>query len=358
MKELKAPELPKKLEHGRRERVYFIYGNESCLVRESLELLCGRFMPDIPDLNYARLDGAVCTVGDIAEQTSQLPQFSTHRLITVRDFSAEARGEKELAALCSLIEQLSDDCTLILYLVACQAAIGGKKKQDGSKAWTTLAQTVAKCGVCISCETPDRDETASLLCSRAEALGVKLKQPDALKLIDLSGLDLTKLLSELEKLSASAVRKTITSELISKLVEPSIETNIFHLARNVLYGNYDNAFEVLEKLYLQRQSPDMILNIFMDPFIDLYRAKAAAQSSLSVDDMIALYAPAYSGSRRFRAENALRDCARYSMPLLRKYIDLILEAALKFRGSRMEQNIVLEELISQLCKAKREEVRR
>lgn len=356
MKDITAFELNAHLQSGRFAHVYMVYGTQNLLVSECASALQKALMPDVPDFNFAKLDGTSCGLMQIDEQVEQLPQFAERRLVMVCDYSAASCSEKELDRLCEMIRSIGDDCVLVLWYLNVNVTTSPKETSVGR--WKKLISAVTSNGVCVVCNAPEKNDLAKQLILRAQEQGVKLKSEDASKLISLTGTDFSILAGQVDLLCAVAQRKMITPELIDKLIEPGVETNIFNLSKCILAGNFDGAYDILEKLYLQRQEPDSILRIMQGPFIDLYRAKAAVQAGMNTEQAAALYGNEYSKPRRFLLDNAMRDCSRYSFSLLRQYIILISETGAQLHGSRIDSKIVLEELVARLCRVRREEGRR
>ncbi|MDR1002182.1 MAG: DNA polymerase III subunit delta [Oscillospiraceae bacterium] len=347
MNEVKAYDLSALLGRENNHSAYLVYGNESFLVKRSLEEIYSRYSPEFPDMDLVHMDGSVCVVNDILENTVMLPQFSSVGVLSICDFNASARGQGDVDKLCEAVESADGRCIIVLWLLNAEAPFGEKKKAD--KKWTKLANSVSKNGVCVNCSTPTESYVTDILCSFAKERGAVLSKRDAGKLIKTSGLNVTALIGELEKLILLSPDKVVTGELIEQMSEVSIETNIFNLAKNLLWGNYDGAYDVLEKLYLQREEPDRILMILQDAFVDLYRAKAARAANVGAGEMQSVYGGSYAGGKKFRAENALRDCTKYSAATIREYLDAVFDTAVKLRSSKANKNIILEKLIARIC---------
>lgn len=336
--------------------VYMLYGSQGILITECADKIEKKYMPDIPDFNYAKLDGSQCTLDVLEAQLDQLPQFAENRLVTVCDLPITSLSEKELARLCAAIGSVGSDCVLILRFLNIGVSFSGKDASAGR--WKKLTAAVSANGICVVCDSPDRKELGGILVKRAQESGVKLKSGDAAKLINLTGTDFSILASQLDMLCAVAPRRMITAELIDRLIEPGTETNIFNLTKCILAGNFDGAYDILEKLYLQRLDPSAILRVMQGPFIDLYRAKSGIQAKMSVDQIAEIYPSDYPKNKRFLLENAMRDCSRYSFALLRRYVILIADTAVKMHGSRIDAAVLLEQLIARLCQVRTEEGRR
>ncbi|MCL2487014.1 MAG: hypothetical protein FWE86_05375, partial [Oscillospiraceae bacterium] len=89
-------------------------------------------------------------------------------------------------------------------------------------------------------------------------------------------------------------------------------------------------------------------------FVDLYRAKSAISSGISVEQTAADYPADYGGGKAFRIRNAFRDCGSYPAPLLERYIGLLFSADQRLKSSRADNKIILEQMIAGLCNARHE----
>ncbi len=359
MSEINALQLKGHIEGNKPCSVYLIYGSQSTLISECTGMLEKALMPEFPEINFMEFEGKGCTVRDIEACAQQAPMLASRRLISVCDFSAAERNESDINKLVSVISNLDDETTLIFWYLNVTVGASKKKEDEGkNKRWNTLLNAVKKYGCCIKCDMPERQEMITLMCERAKAEGVKMRDSEAAFLIARTGMDYSVLMSQMNMLISVAPRKTITTELIEKLIEPGIEANIFYLAGKILTGDYDKAYDILERLFLQREDSGNILRILQGPFIDLYRAKSALEAGLSLDETIQLYPSDYPKNKRFLMENARRDCAKHSMTLLRQYLILIYNAERSMHGSRLDDRLILEKLVAELCCARKKEGKR
>ncbi len=359
MSEINALQLEKHIAQEKPCSVYMVYGTQSALISECAGLLRKNLMPDYPEINFTEFDGKSCSVRDIEACAQQMPMLAERRLISVCDFSAAERSENDIKSLVNVIAALDSETSVIFWYLNVSVNTG-RRKEDESKAkkWQLLLNAVKKYGCCVKCDMPERADMQRLLCEKAQAEGVKLREQDAAFLINRTGMDYSILSSQLNLLISAAPRKNITPELIEKLIEPGIEANIFYLAGKILSGDYDKAYDILERLFLQREEPGNILRILQGPFVDLYRAKAAMDAGLNLEQTIEMYPSDYPKNKRFLMENARRDCTKYSISLLRKYVLLIFDAERAMHGSRLDSKLILEKLIAELCCERKKEGKR
>lgn len=358
MSEITALQLESHIAQNNPCSVYLIYGSQSTLISECAGKLKNALMPEFPEINFMEFDGKECSVRDIEACAQQTPMLASRRLISICDFSASSRSESDIDKLVSVISNLDKETAIIFWFLNINTAETRKGGEEGkNKKWQTLLNTVKRYGCSIKCDMPEKADMVKILCEKAQANGVKMRDTEALFLVNRTGMDYSLLISQLSMLISVAPRKNITTELIEKLIEPGIEANIFYLAGRILSGDYDKAFDILERLFLQREESGTILRILQGAFIDLYRAKSAMEAGLNLEQTIALYPADYPKNKRFLMENARRDCAKYSISLLRQYIDLIYKAERSMHGSRLDDKLILEKLISELCCIRKKEGR-
>ena len=89
----------------------------------------------------------------------------------------------------------------------------------------------------------------------------------------------------------------------------------------------------------------MILAVLSSAYVDLYRVKVALESGVAPFQLSQSFP--YKG-KEFRLRNAERDVRNMSMEQLRQSLRLILEADIRLKSSRVDNRVILEELIAQL----------
>lgn len=326
--------------------VFFVYGGDAFLKRRACELISERCMPDeFPEFNYEKLDGQRSGIDSLIMALGQMPQFTDKRLVTVDDFSFSGVSDEDIDYICDFIENPTEGCTVVFRYMS--------DSSHNDNGFRRISDCCRKKGFSLKLDTPDRNGICDVLCEEAERTGARLKPSDAFYLIDRCGNNLSALVGELSKLAAFAGRKNITREMIDSLCSASLESKVFNISKAILRGRADEAFRLTENLLLQRTVPNEIVSIMSGEFVDLYRAKAAKSSGAAAADVVKSFEVNYKG-KGFRVDNAFRDCPNYSQAQLAAYVQLIKRAAVDLNSSRVDKNIRLEQLISELCLAGRE----
>lgn len=345
MPEINLTELSRQLKADKPSKVYLIYGGEDYLKRRALHDLLRVCVPAVlPEFNYERIDGERGETGKIVDATGQMPMMADRRCVLVDNLAVS--GDDSQIADC--IERLQPGCVLILYYSFSDALMN-------SAGFRKIRDACVKFGSVLKLDAPTRNETIDIISEEAAGMNAAIKPGDAAYLMDWHGADLAGLIGELQKLAAYAGKRAISREMIEELCPRSLESNAFHIAQSILRGNADEAFRLALNILAQedpKQDAVSVCACIAGNFVDLYRAKAAVSSGISAEEMIAAFPSDYGGARGFKIRNAMRDCARFPISLLKRYIDLIFDADVRLKSARGDKKIHLEQLISRLCLAK------
>lgn len=345
MPEIRMSDLQKQIKADKPSRVYLIRGGEGYLKRKALEMLLGACLPSaLPEFNFSRLTGDGCTARAIIDAAGQLPMMADRRCVLAEDFVPQS----DISPLEDCLTGLRAGCVVIFYYITDMPTTAGAKR---------LTEICGKTGSLLRLDTPQRPEIIDILLGEAEAAGAKLKPGEAAYLLDWYGSDLSGLVGEVAKLAAFAGKKPVDRQMIEKLCPRSLESNAFHIAQNILRGNADEAFRLTENILAKNdpaQDPVALCACVSGNFVDLYRAKSAISSGISVEQTAADYPADYGGGKAFRIRNAFRDCGSYPAPLLERYIGLLFSADQRLKSSRADNKIILEQMIAGLCNARHE----
>lgn len=321
--------------------VYLICGDDGYLRRRALDALKDAFMPAVmPAFNYTEFDGSTCTVDEIAAAAETLPVMDERRVVLVKDMDAAAVGAEQYRRLEALLGAPYDSCVLIFFQVSVKASAKAGDRQGA------MRSLIKKHGTVINCKTPSAGEIADILTDAAKETGASLSRADAAFMVERCGTDITNLLSELAKLSAMGGGK-ITRAAIEQHTTQSLDVKAYLLASHVIAGRRREAFAVLEDLFEERTEPVVVLAILSGSFIDLYRARLAADERKDAADMAALFGDEYKGKEK-RLSFSFRDCRRFSPALLRQWCLLLCETDAQLKSSRVDGKILLEKTLAEM----------
>lgn len=326
--------------------LYLVAGEEKYLVKRTAARLIkaagGKSFPEF-NLNEFPSTAAVDAVADAA---TALPFFAEHKCVSVSDWNIEEMNATELNKLYELLGGLSETTSLILWYPTLE--FDGKK----SAKWKKLLKECEKVGAVVWCERRSQSELTRLIAREAEKAGVVLSPRNAQRVLEYAGADVTRLLTEMEKLCAFALGSAgeqspeITAQMIETLVPKTTETTVFLMANALVAGDFEKAYSLLDVLLNQGEEPIAILGALSSSFIDMCRVRAALESGLQASGAAAY--GEYKG-KEFRLRNAERSVRGVRAGQLHQCLQLLLEADLALKSSRAGGRLILEELIAKLA---------
>lgn len=316
--------------------VYLLYGEEPYLVDAYARQIARTIAPDPADVfNFQQLDGEETTPEQLAQAVIALPMLADRLCVVVRDMDLGAYSDKIVA----LLQELPDSTVLVFRQV-------NRQPDRRKKSWQAVLKQVDAAGLAVSFARRSPAQLQKILITGAKHRGCQLDAAGAALLTEQAGDDLYLLSGELDKLAALAVDGVITQEQIRQAGTKNLEVRVFQLSRSILAGKSDEVYALLHQLAAQREEPLAILGTLSTAYADLYRAKVAAQSGVSVGELAADF-PSYKG-KEFRLQNAARDCRRLELSALRRALDILAQADTALKTGGGQERLVLEQTAARL----------
>ncbi len=344
MAKLNEQDFKRSLTGGQFSRVYLIYGEEKYLVRHYTARLCEKVTGKKPSgFDFVKLnDSADCQ--DIMAACEQFPLFSAYKCVVVSDYRLDTLSDSDSKQLLAFCGDISPSAVLIFTMptLSTETKKSGDKKSAKFQKFVTAIQ---KYGTVL--ELPRKDEIAleRQLVSWADKSGCSLSMLKAAAIIKLCGTDMTTLHNELAKLCAYANGQEITDDMIQLLAVRNTEVRVYALSDQIMANNYQGAYQQLVGLFEQNEKPEIILSVLSSVFVDMYRAKVAAESGQSLET---LANDLQYGRRSFLLKNASMRASRYRIDTLRRMLQMILEADIALKSKPYDRQILLETLLARL----------
>jgi len=231
---------------GEHALIYVLNGKDESLVgAEARKLLDELIAPEQRLTGLLDVDGPDVSPADVLDELRTLPFLAEKRVVVVRkadDFISRDDNRR-------ILENYFDGpcSTGILVLMV--------------RSWpanTKLARKLKKAGVLISITEPKAHEVPQRLIEYArDAHRMKLDSETAGLLIDLTGNDLTRLYSEIDKLALFAQgAETITSEHIAGLIGHSRIFGAFEVIDAIIAGSSAGAVDRLRRMFADDKSSE------------------------------------------------------------------------------------------------------
>ena len=323
--------------------LYVLYGAETYPVEQYARLIAKQTVEeDMSAFNLQKFDGQAVTVPQLQEAVEALPMMADKKCVLVRDMDA---GTADNADLVKLIDDLPDSCVLVFWQMTVQP--------DKRKGWSVFLQRAEQVGCVVNFERKTTADAAKLLISGAKRRGCVLSVDNARYMVEQAGNDLQLLLGELDKLAALADGGEITRELIDTAGTKNLEARVFDLSKAILQGKTEQAYDLLNRLFMLREEPVAVLGVLSNAYADLYRAKIAVAGGQTAESIAADF-KSYKG-KEFRLRNAARDAARLRVETLRDCLEILADADASLKFGRGQERILLEQTVTRLISRARED---
>jgi len=239
-----------------RARVVLLCGKESFLRSYYTRLLREKLEAAHGGVDVIRLDGQSASIGDAIEECQSFGLMASHRMVIV-DSADQMVKESARASMERYAQHPSDSATLVLR---CEKWNSGK-----------LDAMIEAVGAIVPCDEIEPDKAVNWVVARASKRhAVTFERRAAMALVDRVGVDLTRLDTEIAKLSAglgagSGEGESVTVERVESMVERTREEKVWEIQSALLLGTPEQALGMLrEMLEISRHDPVLISFACMD----------------------------------------------------------------------------------------------
>lgn len=351
MARLTEQEIKKQLSSGDLPNLCVIYGDEDYLKKHYVELLKKKSVGNsLPEFNLNLIDGESCTADQIYQAAQTVPFMSDYSCTVVKDLDPSKLDESQTKQLHELLEDLPECGVLVFWFDRINPEKGGKKnenysaKSSGQKSKKFL-DAADKKGVLLKLDKMRGAPLYKLLESGAQKRGCTLSRDVSTYLVNRCGDELNTLLNEIEKLCFYRSGGEITRRDVDELCIRSLDANVFDISKALMSGTAQTAFDILNDLLAQKESPNLILGTLIMSYVDMYRAAVALGSGEKSTAAMNVFN--YKKST-FRLENAARNSAHTSIAQLRECLEILAQADMKLKSTALDSRRILEETMLRL----------
>lgn len=254
------------------EPIYVIAGKEESLVSEKCrEMLDELVEPSERATGLFNADPKEVTAADILDELRTAPFLTDKRVVVIKgsdDFVSQNR---------ELLEKYFDNpCPTGIFILTVNSWPGN----------TRLAKKLLKAGKLVTVTQPKTWQLPGRLVQyAADAYSKRLSKDAAELLVELTGDDLVRLYSEIDKLALFAdSEKTITVEHIEKLIGHNRLYNAFAVIDKCLAGNAGAAVERLRSMFASDRSTEFtVVGAFAFHFRRMFNARVLLDEGVRPD---------------------------------------------------------------------------
>ena len=336
MPSINETELKKQIKSGEFSNIYLIYGTESYLKHHYCNLLVKKAVDAaFADFNLHEFKSP-SDVKEIILAAEALPMMSERTCVVIKDPVLSDFGESGRKELLDFLSDAPETCVIIICFLTSDAEGKGFKE---------LLSVCEKYGSSLKLDKMSRGELVKYVMKGASSRGCSIDYSAADYFISLVGDSLTTVLNELEKLCANAGTGTITRANIDAVTVKNTEAKIFDLSKNLVTGNSDKAFSILDSLLKQREEPISIMGTIIMSYVDMYRAKIAQAGGHRPEEMMKIF---NYGKSDFRLRNGAKNASKMSVGMLRESLEVLAKADESLKSTSIDQRLILEEAMIKL----------
>lgn len=332
------------LKSRRFSQVYFLYGQESFLVKTYADRIKNKALgEDISDMNLLELNGNP-ELSLLSDHIETMPFFSEYKVIMINDFNPEKIAENETEEFLKMLENVPDTTIVVFYLTGCTFSLRSQRMKK-------LFDEIKKIALVCEFKPLTPKETANIIYRKIEREGRRISTQNANYLAEITACDLNLASVETTKLCSYVDKgKEITKEIIDKMVEKRLETKVFTLSDAMISGSSQNAFRILNELFEQRVDPIPILATLSTAYSEYYAARIAANAGVSAAKTASDLG--YTGARASFFSKKYAQASKMNPNNLRKAMKIIYETDIKLKTTRNNGNLLLEETVLKLMSLK------
>ncbi len=334
-------ELNSAIKFARFSGVYYLYGKDIATVMNYKNMLIKKlFDKDNADYNLHSFFGKNFDLDDFSNAVETLPMFADYVVCVVNDLNAESLPADRLSALIEVLSDIPETTIVIFYNSNIDVTDGKRFPTAKNK---KLIDYITKVGSVANFAYKTPDVLAKEIITKAQKSGLEIERSNARIIAENCGCNSLLIEKELEKIISFTATGTITKETIDELCVKTIDATIFDLSNAVARNDRRKCFKLMSDLKQENVEPIPIIYAISNSLLDLYRAKLAITHGKTAKDVLADFS--YAKNLSFRIDNAIRDARNYSLPHLRKCIDIIAKTDVAMKSLKTDNMILLEEAI-------------
>lgn len=342
---LQDTELERDVKKGEIKGIYFLYGAEYTGIERVVSRIIKKTVSqEFSSFNLQKLDEKARAF-EISDGYSAFPLMGSRRCITVKNFDFDGIDNNEFKELVSVLENPNDTTVLVFFYV--------NKEIDVKKSrYKKIIELVQKQGVVTVFSPKDRAYIRRYILDSCKRYNVEIENSVANSIIDRCRENLSVVRTELDKLIMSSVGNDggrITAEAVRLLCVQTLEDSVFDLANSIIQNRYKQTFNLLNSILVQKSEPIAIIGALNMAFTDIYRAKLGALKNYPAAQIVKDFS--YNPRREFVIRNGITTANKFSLKRFNLWFTILLETDIQLKSSRMDNRIILEQMIGRLLQS-------
>lgn len=315
--------------------VYLVLGTEHFLIDKIRAAFLSRLQLQKDDLDFVFFDMEEDLVNVAVAEAEALPLFSAEdkRLIFVENsyfLTAEKKTnapEHDFEDLLKYLEHPSDTAVMVFF--APYEKLDERKK---------ITKVLKKASVLIDTQPLGEKDAEVYIKRSVEASGLEMDRQTLALFVQLTDLDLTKAMNELQKLRIYAGNQSqITQKDLLALIPKSLDHNLFDLTDHLLQGRTEQALRLYQDLLLQGEET-IKLNAVLISQLRLYLQTQILMKLGYQQSNIAKTL----GIHPYRVKLAMQRVRKFAPKRLQQLYDRLIENDYLVKTGQMDKELLFE----------------
>ena len=340
MSRLSYKEFTKKDILSSKNRVYFLYGKGKIIVEECVQTLLTRLLGENQNnFDLTRLDGESINLDKLEMSLDMYPISGDLKCVLIKNMDIEDFNANDIKKINKIIENIPEFAVIIIYQTYCEV---NEKK---STKWKKFLNLVSGVGDVIDCCIVLEKEIENKIISFVKDRNKIISKENANILLKRCGKNLDIIFNELNKLCSFESEDSISKDSIEKIVCTNLEYNVFEICKFILSKDTQSTYECLEKLFLFKQEPILILSIISSTYVDMYRFKICCEYGVSESLISSVFD--YKG-KEYKIRSAKYNANHISLNNIKKSIDILTKADEEIKTKTINPRIIIDMVIIKL----------
>lgn len=319
------------VERGERAPVYFLHGDNTLVIDQTIAALKRVVVGDNEDFAYRALRGEEVSGADIVNAARTVPMLASEQLIVVRN--AEALDADDQAALLPYLSAPNP--------ATCLALVAAKFDSR-----TKLIGQANKLGLVHEAAAVSERELPGWIASRARARGLRMSPAVAQALAEATGADAATVEDALERLALfMGDREEARVEDIEHVVSESRVRSVFELTDALGQRRVAAALRTLANMLRNREAPLRLLATLATHMRRLLTIKELERTGSAQPFELAQEL----GLPPFIVGKLTEQARHFSRQELRRALLRLARTDLELKSARRPDELILEEMILDLC---------
>ena len=317
------------------ERLYFLWGPEDYLREQFLITLKKLCLPEGEDsFSFKRLNGPELDLHELQQAVDAMPFLTERSFVEVRN--VDLNKVKDSDAVLAVLRDIPDYCT-VAFVQSAQFEPDGRIK---------LIKGLRASGRDMKFTQAAQNQLIDWVIRRFAAAGKRIELEAIQRLIFISGDLMSRLIPEIEKIAAYAKGEKVTAADVEAVANHIPEADIFNMTDYIARKQYNSAVSILAELLADKNNePIPMLALLSSQMRRLYAARLAIDRNLGNKYVMEVTGLKYD----FVVKQLIQSARGFSLPQLRRAVELCAEADYKIKSSSLDDRELLEEAVLRIA---------